>query len=401
MVDFPGGIGGYGGDGGAGGNGGAGGAGGTGGVGGGGGGAVEIVARGRVEIGQGVTLPAQILANGVAARDGTPGTAGVSTGLGGSGGSDGGPRGTPRPGGDGGVGGTGGTGGAGGVGGAGGQGGAGGGGAGGTVRIVGTDVVASASSARVNVLGGAGGGTGDNSGGPGRFEIATNTRPSGTDSEIAFGGTVVGAQPGTSTTGPTGTNYYVFGRPLTPTIPGLVGGADAYGIVAGLSATSILGLTPPPTGAAKGALILYDVAPLGLDALFPDFPGYDLLLFANLQPVDAGGYFGVGAANMFVSLLQRGFMNDPLFGGDGLPRIATLAPDEVFATLIPEGMNGFNAQILNSLTYTDIVLAYDTPFYLNTVPEPDGIWLLAPALIVLGFTVVWRPGARRTFRGGC
>ncbi len=204
-------------------------------------------------------------------------------------------------------------------------------------RIVGTDVVASASSARVSVLGGAGGGTGDNSGGPGRFEIATNTGPSGTGSEGAFGGTVVGAQPGTSTTGPTGTNYYVFGRPLTPTIPGLVGGADAYGIVAGLSASSILGLTPP-TGAAKGALILYDVAPLGLDALFPDFPGYDLLLFANLQPVDAGGYFGVGAANTFLSLLQHGLVNDPLFGGDGLPRIATLAPDEVFATLIPEGM---------------------------------------------------------------
>jgi hypothetical protein len=358
-------------------------------VGGGGGGAVEIVARGRVEIGQGAALPARIIADGAAGLDGVAGTPGVSTSLGGAAGTGSGPRGTPSPGGDGGYGGVGGTGGSGGAGGAGATGGAGGGGAGGTVRIVGTDIVASPDSARVSVLGGSAGTSGQ-VGGAGRFDIATNTRPSGTNSEVAFGGTVVGAQSGTSTTGPTGTNYYVAGRPLTPTIPGLVGGAEVYGVVAGLSASSILGLTPPPTDAAKGALMLFDIAPLGLESLFPDFVGYDLLLFANLQTVDASAFFGAGASNIFVSLLQRGFANDPVFGGDGLPRITTLAPGAVYATLVPEGVDLFNAQIENSLTYQDIVLAYDTPFYLNTVPEPNSLMVLVSALAILGISLVRR-----------
>ena len=62
----------------------------------------------------------------------------------------------------------------------------------------------------------------------------------------------------------------------------------------------------------------------------------------------------------------------------------------VYATLVPEGVDLFNAQIENSLTYQDIVLAYDTPFYLNTVPEPNSLMVLVSALAILGISLVRR-----------
>ncbi len=213
-------LGGNGGQGGIGASGGQGGSGGSGGKGGAGGGAFEIIAQGRLSIGAGSLLLARG-GDGALGQAGSLGSAGGAVGLG-SAGSPGTLTGA--------AGGRGGDGGLGGNGGAGGQGGSGGGGSGGTVRLVGS--VVDSSGVNVDTRGGnttfADATNGTNittyqSGGNGRFDFGTNTSSpfGGFQSHVQIAQV---QQPGTIRVNPYVANQ--AGSLSTPTIPGLVGGAE-------------------------------------------------------------------------------------------------------------------------------------------------------------------------------
>lgn len=91
---------------------------------------------------------------------------------------------------------------------------------------------------------------------------------------------VVGA---TTTTGPRSraSNPFIEGGLDTPYIPGLVGDAEIYGPLDGVTAwspdlASVISGAPP---GAVGALYRMDVGPSGYNE---DFGGFDVLLYINL-----------------------------------------------------------------------------------------------------------------------
>jgi len=343
----PGGVGGAGGSGGAGAGAGAGGAGSPGGGGGAGGGAMEIVARGGIDI-----LNAQFLARGGDAAGGRPGEGG-EPGRAGATGSPGRP-GQGAPAGDGGRGGAGARGGAGGAGGSGGAGGPGGGGAGGTVKFSGT--VVDSLGGRVDASGGSGG----LSGGPGRFVVESNAGSIQSFATIVGSGGLPDGGLGSPFTpslvpliqanterlpGPVADNpFVVLGQEpaQTPLLPGLVGGAEAFGLL-GLDAQALLSealfeAAPERTGLA---VIRADQ---GIQGLIPDFAGYDLVLMANLtaQAFDAPA-LRIGSVGAKAGLLSGGFAEDLRFGGDGQPDpVTTLDPFAVYALLVPEDAQRFS-----------------------------------------------------------
>ena len=162
-------------------------------------------------------------------------------------------------------------------------------------------MVTSESGATVNVSGGQGTATG-NQGGPGRFLLGSNTVAAGTDASGAFGGTVMGAQASATFAGSMSTNLYIAGKPMTANIPDLIGGADAFGIWDNVQASDILEFSGAPSNqrglAASdenwasvhpGPFNFFDARHPGL---YTQFPGYDLLLFANLLSVDQIGDSG-------------------------------------------------------------------------------------------------------------
>ncbi|MEM9237547.1 MAG: hypothetical protein AAGB14_12270, partial [Verrucomicrobiota bacterium] len=385
-------TGGPGGRGGRGGPGGKGGTGGNGGASGAGGGALRLVAGGTIRLDGGFE------ANGGDGSDGTSGTtesltpyrvlgrdgAGPLPGL--SAGSVGSLAlgNTPRAG----RGGDGGDGGFGGKGGMGSPGGNGAGGAGGTVILEATRVSGSGS---IALLGGNQDDAGT-SGGDGRLFIATNQVVSGTPaSEFAdeAGEFVVSPSAVGSTTlpGPLAPNPYlkgIEGSPLTPTIPGLIGGAEAFGLISDPAAPSddfeadqFTIMLPPPEGGAKksktlkqwaedyavvdpdyeqGAVVAavrLDEAPdliatkFGMDV---DFPGYDWVFVFNPRTsnlVDVR--FGFNDVDLpltpsevtskhAATLRQGGYLNDPDFGGGGdlITGEFVAGQFDVFVTLVPE-----------------------------------------------------------------
>ena len=320
-----GGNGGAGGSGGTGGVGGSGGVGGIGGGGGAGGGALEIVARGRITISDSSFNAAG--SNGTFGSFGSSGNAGT-TGSAGSAGSAGQAGGFSAE--DGGNGGAGAAGGSGGSGGFGGFGGFGGGGAGGTVKLSGT--VVTSDNAQIDAHGGFGG----NSGAQGRFILGSNAGAFeffdlGTDQDLVHANEQF-------FNGPLERNPFIggAGSTSTPLLPGLLGGAAAYGLLE-IDATALLGsavFAAAPTGAPL-ALIRVDGAIAGL---LEGFAGYDLLLLVNLtdQAVDAP-QLGVGQVAFQTALLQSGFGTLTEFGGTGNAQTLTqLLGHKVYATLIPE-----------------------------------------------------------------
>ena len=222
---------GYGGGGGGGGGaGGHGGEGQIGGSGGSGGGALEILARGRVYVGNSDTRHTGFEARG---GSGSAGEDTVAGGLGqkGQNGRDG-TSATPAytKGGDGGRGGDGGN---------GGVGGDGGGGAGGTIKLYGS--ILDAGDATVD----AGGGSGGNAGGKGRLIVGSNVglvAPGVVDvgdpvSAVGGGPDPTGVNARTSCyVGPREGNPFLADSPdfleTTPVIAGLAGGAEIFGLLA-------------------------------------------------------------------------------------------------------------------------------------------------------------------------
>ncbi|MEO1495804.1 MAG: hypothetical protein AAFV43_01510 [Planctomycetota bacterium] len=375
-------IGGFGGVGASGGDGAAGasgGAGGRGGDGGGGGGAFEIVAQGAVD------LDGSLLARGGAGQAGGAGSAGQTAngspedGLGALPGIPGWKKGNfwpfpftkiflPAPyigpGAPGSFGGAGAAGATGGDGGSGGDGGAGGGGGGGSVKLVGTSVFGGGSIDTAGGLGGDASITTDD-GGDGRFLVGTNTAPLGAAAASILSGPVTGAQGSSTQLGTLAPNPFIAGSPDTPTIVGLDGGAEAFGLlpvqinpsqlvlpdgsldengVAMLPGSTVL--DADTDGDAVAGLVRYDVGP----AVFGDFDydGYDLLLLFNtglatldspllgvrdLEGVPVGD---TESAEHYEPLLAGGFANDARFGGVMDQTLGTLDVSRVYGVLIPE-----------------------------------------------------------------
>ncbi len=75
-----------------------------------------------------------------------------------------------------------------------------------------------------------------------------------------------------------------------------------------------------------------------------------------------------------VALMAGGFERAPLFGGAGLEPLASLAPGEVYAMLVPEGVSHFNMMAQDGkFTYAE-TLGYGESIYM--VPEPAAVVIL-------------------------
>jgi hypothetical protein len=343
-------------------------------MGGAGGGALEFTVLGRASIG------GELVSRGQDGAAGTPGKAPLNDQIGGGDGTSGENGAAPAPGGDGGKGGGGGKGGDGTLGGAGGTGGPGGGGAGGGFGLFASQFVSEATAA-IDTRGGSLGT--DRAGGDGRLAIRTNSVIPGTSNDTLFQGNLLGVQPGASGSGVMHMNPFVFGGPETPYIPDLVGGAEAFGVLQGSSLAGFLNTIrdAAPAGASAAGLLM-DIGPAGFD---DPIPGYDMLLYINLSDEAALPFpwFGVGQPFYSSGLLQGGFGHDPLFGGDGLyEALHSLGSEEIFATLVPEGVSHFNFGAADSETIYARSLAYSRPLFF-AVPEPATYWIFLGGAILL------------------
>ncbi len=273
----------------------------------------------------------------------TGGTGSYSSAKGGGGGGGGG----------GGAGGRGGIGGTGGAGGEGGGGGNGGGGAGGTVSLRGS--VVDGSAAKINTAGGSGGRTG----GSGRFLLGSNI-------QSGFGGSVVGANQ-YNFGGERSANPLVSGNPLTPNVPGLVDGAEAYGLTT-LAATDFTTIISSAPASAAAAIVLMDTGTGGFDN---DFVGFDILFLINISQATPLSNPGLGVNQAVTSLLQGGYSREALFGGAGPVSLGQLGGNEVYATLVPEAAATtatYNLQMTHRGSVYDYAvdgLARDQAIYLN------------------------------------
>lgn len=346
-----GGRGGDGGASGAGGRGGAGGSGGTGGQGGGGASAVSVFAYGRLIIGGVVEA---------IGGDGTPGFSGLSgsAGIAGQGGSSGNAGASGgATGGTGGTGGAGRAGGAGGTGGIGGTGGGGGGGAGGTILLAGS--VVDSLGAEVNTAGGTGGTPNSTPGASGRFLFGTNTTSS-------FEGTITQSSLVTFE-GPRKSSPFLADAAQVSYIPGLLGGADVFGLTnLDLSDFDHFVLHAPP--GAVGAVVRMRRGPK--DYAFT-FDGYDLVFFLNLRcwPLRAPR-LGVGEVDYLSPLLSGGYRNDPRFGGQESEIISQLNGYQVYVIAVPDSARHFN------FAYSEAGI--EMKAYMEALADSEAVYLTGP-----------------------
>ncbi len=134
----------------------------------------------------------------------------------------------------------------------------------------------------------------------------------------------------------------------TPNIPGLSGGAEAFGLTGLLSNDAqfspILSSAPADSFAALHRL---DTGPSGFDF---NWDGYDMLLYMNLTGDSiTDPKFGFGGSGFEGALKSGGFVNDSLFGGSGDQTLDSLDGFGVYATLIPEDTTDFSLSGLGSL----------------------------------------------------
>jgi len=231
----------------------------------------------------------------------------------------------------------------------------GGGGAGGTIKLIGTAVTGP-------TVDTSGGGAGATRGGNGRFVLGTNVP----GSYVATGGAV------TLTSGSQGANPFHSAGLATPRIAGLLGGADVYGQTA-LTAPNFPSVVAGAHPASAAALLLLDVGPAGYADNYVDF---DMLLYINLLNTSLDGpKFGAGAAGFSTALQQRGYTNEPLFGGAGVQTLSQLGAFLVYATLVPTGTTNYlGAFSRNGTTYSAsaATLSYGVPLYIDALAGVAG-----------------------------
>jgi hypothetical protein len=238
--------------------------------------------------------------------------------------------------------------------------------------------VLTAASSTVNASGGAGAGFGNNGGG-GRFLLGSN----------AGTGTAGVNLTGASTTtfnGPTTGNPFVKGTPQTPYIPNLVGGAEGFGLLSGVDATSaqFAGVRAGAPAHAVGAIIREHLGPsAGYDI---DFAGYDALLFVNLT---AGGLADpmlgddpAGTDTAFMSALLTGGTEAQWFGS-GATTLGLLDGEAIWETLIPTDGDFINARADGTVPIVGDALADGGVAYLIAVPEPEAVALFGVGLLGL------------------
>jgi hypothetical protein len=200
--------------------------------------------------------------------------------------------------------------------------------------------VINASGATVDTSGGNNGES--NQGGDGRFITGSNASTGGP--------ALSGASTKSAPTGVMGENpYHKTPGTLIPFIPNLAGGAETFGLLDGITSqhsifNSFLDAKPDD---GIGALLRLDKGPL--DYAF-DFIGFDMLLFLSLSDGhQANPMLGIDPTgtnpNFLVNLMQGGFANDLDFGGLGDTILDFLGPFKIFATLISESDNFFNARL--------------------------------------------------------
>ena len=142
--------------------------------------------------------------------------------------------------------------------------------------------------------------------------------------------------------GARGDNIYLAESEATPNIPGLLGGAAAYGMLA-VDARDLLkeNFFDAAPGDAVMAVVRIDA---GIPGLVDKFGGYDLVLVINLtDSAIATPKFGAGLLGYEQALREAGFLNDAVFGDGSDDVLAELAAHGVYATLIPEATQGFTA----------------------------------------------------------
>ncbi len=318
-------AGGRGGDGGYGGYGSGGGWGGTGAPGASGGhgaGAIELASLGRLTFGGWAGAR-----GGDASVPQTWGSPGQYAGSGGSGGN-GYPGqlvgGSAGRGGDGGGGGYGGTGGRGGNGGGGGFA---GGGGGGTIKFNAAEV---SIGLQVDVLGGADSPRAERAD-PGVFYLAFNQAPYLSYSLANNGGHGPGLT--IQAQGPSDPNPYFASGTNSPYLAGLEGGGAIAGIVPNIRADQVVNPASVPVHTVAAVALVTSVP--GILGLSPAKPGVVLVNLGD-RPLAAPA-FGLGAAAFTNTVRRFGWANDPRFGGSGPQPIATLAPGQVYLTMIPSG----------------------------------------------------------------
>ncbi|WP_245841074.1 LamG-like jellyroll fold domain-containing protein [Puniceibacterium sediminis] len=324
--------------GGDGGKGNTGGIGGDGTPGGAGGGAFEIVAEGRITITGGYFGAA-----GGDAVDFSSANEGSGSGGGGSNGSNPSEDGAQEAGGNGGNGGIGGTGGNGGNGGNGGDGGVGGGGAGGTVKLQASVINGETSGTSVDASGGLNGNNNARAD-EGRFIlVGHDIKFNGAERLPGNTSNIGGVSAKESTfTGDTKVNDVYTTTVSTPSIAGIQGGADVYGILDGVSAADLESqVTFTPNLNTLAAVIRLDEVPApfigGADNV-DDYAGYDAIVVVNLS--------GVALSDPAISLSVGGAITNfqPMQTHSGTDA-GVLGASQMWITLVPETETSVNVNV--------------------------------------------------------
>jgi hypothetical protein len=207
----------------------------------------------------------------------------------------------------------------------------------------------------------------------------------------------------TTFSGPTNTNPFIEdanGGPgfATPYIPNLMGGAEVFGLLDGVSSTDpfFAAAVAAAGQGAQEALYRVHLGPAGYDN---DFTGFDAVFLLNLtdSPIldpTLGVVENGTDDSFFQQLLQGGFLTNPLFGGEGPTELASLPGFGVYEILVPDFGTDFNFGG-DGTTTTDIplednqvivlgsadILDVPPPPSPNSVPEPGSLTVLAGALV--------------------